>query len=121
MELLGVIEVGRLGFREQVGGDGAAVALQREHRHGDGGFLLDQPGAHVVGVEPDAVLDVGKDADLLLRHGVGEDKRQEVRRLILKGAPHREVKERTGVSDGTISKIRGELRDEAVTVLRTNR
>ena len=44
------------------------------------------------------------------RHGVGEDKRQEVRQLILSGVPHAEVVRRTGVSSGTVNVIRQELR-----------
>ena len=44
------------------------------------------------------------------RHGVGEDKRQKVRQLILSGVPHAEVVRRTGVSSGTVSAIRQELK-----------
>ena len=44
------------------------------------------------------------------RHGIGEDKRQEVRQLILSGLPHAEVVRRTGVSSGTVSAIRQELK-----------
>ncbi|WP_168220256.1 hypothetical protein [Azospirillum thermophilum] len=44
------------------------------------------------------------------RHGIGEVKRQEVRELILSGVPHAEVVRRTGVSGGTVSVIRKELK-----------
>jgi integrase len=44
--------------------------------------------------------------------GIGEDKRQEVRRLILAGVPHKKVVELTGVAGGTVSAIRKRLRAE---------
>jgi DNA-binding NarL/FixJ family response regulator len=44
------------------------------------------------------------------RRGVGETKREEVRFLILAGVPHAEVVRRTGVSSGTVSTIRQELK-----------
>ena len=54
------------------------------------------------------------------RHGIGDAKRAEVRRLILQGVPHAEVVRQTGVSGGTVSVIRKALRDEQV-VLRASR
>ncbi len=44
------------------------------------------------------------------RYGVGETKRQEVQWLILSGVPHAEVVRRSGVSSGTVSAIRQELK-----------
>ena len=44
--------------------------------------------------------------------GVGTAKREEIRFLILSGLPHREVVLRAAVSDGTVSKIRQQLRAE---------
>ena len=44
------------------------------------------------------------------RHGIGERKREEVRFLILAGVAHAEVVRRTGVSSGTVSVIRQELK-----------
>jgi len=44
------------------------------------------------------------------RRGVGETKRQEVRWLMLSGVPHAEVVRRSGVSSGTVSAIRRELK-----------
>ncbi|MBP2297991.1 tyrosine-type recombinase/integrase [Azospirillum picis] len=55
-----------------------------------------------------------------IRRGIGEEKRAEVRRLILEGVPHAQVKAITGVSDGTISVIRQALKAEAL-VLRATR
>jgi len=46
------------------------------------------------------------------RHGIGERKREEVRFLILSGVPHAEVVQRSGVSSGTVSAIRQELKAE---------
>ncbi len=43
--------------------------------------------------------------------GVGDAKRQEVRFLILSGLPHAEVVARSGVSSGTVSLIRSEIRE----------
>ena len=43
--------------------------------------------------------------------GIGDTKREEVRFLILSGVPHAEVVKRTGVSSGTVSLIRNEIRD----------
>ena len=43
--------------------------------------------------------------------GVGDAKREEVRFLILCGLPHAEVVKRSGVSSGTVSLIRKEIRD----------
>lgn len=45
-----------------------------------------------------------------LRGGIGEAKRDEVRRLILAGVPHAEIVRQTGVSGGTVSGIRQALR-----------
>jgi len=45
------------------------------------------------------------------RGGVGDAKREEVRRLILEGKPHREVVRLTKVSGGTVSQIRQEMRE----------
>jgi hypothetical protein len=44
------------------------------------------------------------------RRGIGERKREEVRFLILAGVAHAEVVRRTGVSSGTVSAIRQELK-----------
>jgi integrase len=44
------------------------------------------------------------------RKGIGEEKRAEVRGLILAGVPHAEVVRRSGVSSGTVSLIRQDLR-----------
>lgn len=41
---------------------------------------------------------------------IGQSKREEVRFLILSGVPHREVVDRTGVSGGTVSAIRKEIK-----------
>ena len=46
----------------------------------------------------------------LRQRGIGERKREEVRFLILAGVPHAEVVRRTGVSSGTVSSIRQELK-----------
>jgi integrase len=43
--------------------------------------------------------------------GTGDVKREEVRFLILSGLPHAEVVKRSGVSSGTVSLIRNEIRD----------
>lgn len=45
------------------------------------------------------------------KNGVGDAKREEVRFLILSGFPHKEVVKRSGVSSGTVSLIRGEMRE----------
>ena len=42
--------------------------------------------------------------------GIGDAKREEVRFLILSGLPHKEVMKRSGVSAGTVSLIRQEIR-----------
>jgi len=58
-------------------------------------------------------IDPAESANLPLkprRQGVGETKRQEVRFLILSGVAHAEVVRRTGVSGGTVSAIRQELK-----------
>jgi DNA-binding NarL/FixJ family response regulator len=44
------------------------------------------------------------------KKGVGDAKREEVRRLILSGLPHKEVVRQSKVSSGTVSLIRSELR-----------
>jgi len=44
------------------------------------------------------------------KKGVGDGKREEVRFLILSGLPHKEVVKRSGVSSGTVSLIRSEIR-----------
>jgi integrase len=67
---------------------------------------LDRPG-NVVGMDALMPVDMTGRA---WRHGVGEAKRQEVRRLILAGVPHKEVVARTGVSGGTVSVIRQDLK-----------
>ena len=62
---------------------------------------------------PQPVPDSGIEISLTgraYRHGIGEDKRREVRQLILSGVPHAEVVRRTGVSSGTVSAIRQELK-----------
>lgn len=62
----------------------------------------------------------GKASGKAMRGGIGEEKRSEVRRLILSGVPHRLIREQTGVSDGTISAIRKALRKSAP-ILRASR
>lgn len=54
------------------------------------------------------------------RHGIGDAKRTEVRRLILEGVSHAKVVRRRGVSGGTVSAIRKALREEQA-VLRASR
>jgi len=44
------------------------------------------------------------------KKGVGDAKREEIRRLILSGLPHREVVRQSKVSSGTVSLIRSEIR-----------
>ncbi len=44
------------------------------------------------------------------KRGVGDAKREDVRFLILSGLPHKEVVKRSGVSSGTVSAIRKEMR-----------
>jgi integrase len=51
--------------------------------------------------------------------GIGDVKREEVRFLILSGLPHAEVVKRTGVSSGTVSVIRSEMR-EAIPLYRNS-
>jgi integrase len=53
------------------------------------------------------------------RGGIGNQKREEIRFLILTGVPHAEIVNRTGVSSGTISLVRKELR-EAVPIYRNS-
>lgn len=77
--------------------------------------LVAQPRAVVGGCHLMAVP-TGK----AVRAGIGEERRTEVRRLILEGVPHAQIKARTGVSDGTISTIRKALRAETP-VLRASR
>ena len=55
----------------------------------------------------DALIPTGK----AVRKGIGEAKREEIRRLILAGVPHREVVAITGVSGGTVSVIRQDLKE----------
>jgi len=43
--------------------------------------------------------------------GIGDTKREEVRFLILSGLPHAEIVRRSGVSSGTVSLIRREIRE----------
>jgi len=43
--------------------------------------------------------------------GVGDAKREHVRFLVLSGLPHKEVAKRSGVSSGTVSLIRSEMRE----------
>jgi len=45
------------------------------------------------------------------KRGVGDAKREEVRFLILSGLPHAEVVRRSGVSSGTVSLLRKEIRE----------
>jgi hypothetical protein len=63
---------------------------------------------------PDAVLGAGPVALILTgmtrRRGIGEEKREEVRQLILAGVPHEQVVAMTAFSDGTVSQIRKELK-----------
>lgn len=49
-----------------------------------------------------------------MRRGIGEAKRQEVRRLILARVPHRQIVEQSKVSSGTVSEIRQRIRAETV-------
>ncbi len=51
--------------------------------------------------------------------GIGDAKREEVRFLILSGLPHKEVVKRSGVSSGTVSLIRREMR-EVIPVFRNS-
>jgi hypothetical protein len=44
------------------------------------------------------------------KKGIGDAKREEVRFLILSGLPHKEVVKRSGVSSGTVSLLRSEIR-----------
>jgi|GEM_PF-480938 len=44
------------------------------------------------------------------KRGVGDAKREEIRFMILSGLPHKEVVRRSGVSSGTVSAIRKEMR-----------
>jgi hypothetical protein len=58
-------------------------------------------------------LDIGTLARTIpskTKAGVGDAKREEVRFLILSGLPHKEVVKRSGVSSGTVSLIRSEMR-----------
>ena len=60
------------------------------------------------------VLDVGalaKSITSKTKAGIGDAKREEVRFLILFGLPHAEVVKRSGVSSGTVSLIRSEMRE----------
>ena len=45
------------------------------------------------------------------KRGVGDAKREQVRFLILSGLPHAEVVRRSGVSSGTVSLLRKEIRE----------
>lgn len=70
----------------------------------------------------EAELDLAKLAKTIgakNRRGVGDEKREEVRLLILSGLPHAEVVRRSGVSSGTVSLIRKELR-EAIPLYRNS-
>ena len=42
--------------------------------------------------------------------GIGDEKRAEVRRLLLEGVPHKEVVRLSGVGSGTVSVLRKEIR-----------
>ena len=55
-----------------------------------------------------------------VRRGIGEAKRADVRRLILEGVQHAQIREQASVSDGTICAIRKTLRAGAP-ILRTSR
>jgi len=59
------------------------------------------------------IIDVDKLAKTIpskTKAGIGDAKREEVRRLILQGLPHKEIMQRTGVSAGTVSMLRREVR-----------
>ena len=61
----------------------------------------------------EAVIDIQKLAKTVpskTKAGIGDAKREEVRFLILSGLPHDEVLRRSGVSAGTVSLIRQEVR-----------
>jgi hypothetical protein len=55
------------------------------------------------------------------RRGLGEAKRAEIRTLILAGVRHKEVMARTGISGGTISLIRQELKKTVALYRATSR
>ena len=60
------------------------------------------------------VLDVAalaKSITSKTKAGIGDTKREEVRFLILSGLPHAEFVKRSGVSSGTVSLIRSEMRE----------
>lgn len=67
---------------------------------------MERPAA-VSAIDPLAPIDMTGRAN---RRGIGEQKREEIRRLILTEVPHRQVKQLTGASDGTISAIRQQLK-----------
>jgi hypothetical protein len=56
------------------------------------------------------VQEIAKSIPRKTKGGVGDAKREEVRFLILSGLPHAEVVKRSGVSSGTVSLIRKEIR-----------
>ena len=68
----------------------------------------------VAALEPLVPIDMTGKAS---RRGVGDAKRQEVRRLILDGVPHAEIVRRAGVSSGTVSGVRKAMKDDGLTLL----
>ena len=54
---------------------------------------------------------IAKSIPSKVKRGVGDAKREEVRFLILSGLPHAEVVRRSGVSSGTVSLLRKEIRE----------
>jgi len=65
---------------------------------------IDQP---ISAIDPVALA---KAIPSKFKKGVGDAKREEIRRLILSGLPHKEVVRQSKTSSGTVSLIRGELR-----------
>ena len=53
---------------------------------------------------------IAKSIPSTAKRGVGDAKREEVRFLILSGLPHAEIVKRSGVSSGTVSLVRKEIR-----------
>lgn len=54
------------------------------------------------------------------RRGVGEEKRQQVREMILAGLPHGMIVEKSGVSSGTVTGIRQALRKSGVRLFKAD-
>ncbi len=72
---------------------------------------IDQPE-----IDPAELVDaIGRSS----RRGIGDAKRREVRLLILSGVPHARIVQQTGVSSGTVSAIRQEVK-AAMVLYRTS-